>query len=167
MKDYLAVGCYIAFIGFFYLIGFGVLGYGIWSARRSMQAGAWPTAPGVIQESAVKRDDDTWRVEVRYSYKVDGIAYEGSRLAFSYGGNSSKSDHEEVCRRLQKGQRVGVRYDPADPSSSCLSFGLHKNIIFVLVFAVVWLAFTIGFSVMFWIVSGSDRVLIDNLRLLP
>ena len=56
-----------------------------------------------------------------------------------------------------------MRYDPSDPSVSCLSFGLHRSIRVMLAFAVTWLLFVLGFTLLIWLSSGRDAVLLDNL----
>ncbi len=161
------VGGFVLFISLFYLIGFGLLGYGLWSARRSTQAAAWPTTPATITSLEVREnshsDDTTYEVKVRYTYTVEGVAFEGSRLAFGYGGSSDREAHDEIRRRLKEAKAVAVRYDPANPAVSCLSYGLHRTILFVLVFSVTWLLFVIGFTLLFSLSFRSDAVLLDNL----
>lgn len=160
-------GCFAIFISVFYAIGFGLLGYGLWSARRSTQAAAWPTVPAKITSLELHENSDsegsTYEVRVQYSYAVDGVNYEGSRLAFGYAGSSGREAHEEIHRRLKEAKMVAVRYDPSEPSVSCLSFGLHRSILIVLAFAITWLLFVIGFTLLFWLFSRRDGVLLDNL----
>jgi hypothetical protein len=155
--------------GLFFLVGFGMLGYGLWSVARSAQAAAWPTTPGMItQLSLAERADNegatTYEVKVNYSYAVKGAAYEGSRLAFGYGGSGGRAAHEEILQKLKDAKQVAVRYDPHDPAVSCLSYGVHRSIQFVLAFAATWLAFIIGMSSILWLSSRSDDVLLDHLQ---
>lgn len=58
---------------------------------------------------------------------------------------------------------MSVRYDPSSPSVSCLSFGLHRSIQITLAFAVTWLLFVFGFTLLFWLFSRRDGVLLNNL----
>ena len=99
------MGCVTLFIGVFYAVGLGLLGFGLWSARRSTQAAAWPTAPAKITSLEVheKSDSDgsTYEVKVQYSDTVDGVAYQGSRLAFGYTGSSGRGLHDEIYQRLK------------------------------------------------------------------
>jgi hypothetical protein len=161
------IGCFAVFISVFYVVGFGLLGYSLWSALRSTQAGAWPTTPATIKSLEVRENSDsdgsTYEVKVQYTYTVDGVAHEGTRLAFGYGGSSGREAHDEIHRRLKDAKSVAVRYDPADPSVSCLSFGLHRSIQITLAFAVTWLLFVFGFTLLFWLFSRRDTVLLDNL----
>ena len=137
------------------------------SARLSTQAAAWPTSPATITSLKVHEysdgDDASYEVKVQYTYTVDGAAYKGSRLAFGYTGNSEREAHEKIYGKLQHAKAVAVRYDPRDPSVSCLSFGLHRSILIMLAFAFTWLAFVFGFTLLMWMSSHGDTVLLNNL----
>lgn len=162
------MGCVAAFLGLFYLVGFGILGFGLWNARRSTQAAIWPTAPATIvqldlQEGSDSEGGSTYQVDVRYNYTVNGVMHQGNRLAFGYASSSDLASHQEILQRLKEAKEVAVRYDPSDPSVSCLSFGLHRSIQFMLIFGAAWLAFVFTFTLLAWQTSGSDTVLLDNL----
>jgi|SRR5579884_3217681 len=163
----IGMGCFAIFISVFYLIGIGLLGFGIWSARRSTQASNWPTTPGVLTNITLKENSDsdgsTYEVQVEYSYSVAGTVYRGNRLAFGYSASSGREAHTEICEKLKAAKSVDVRYDPDDPATSTLSFGIHRSIQFMLAFAVTWLAFVIGFTLIWWSMSRSDNVLLQNL----
>jgi hypothetical protein len=162
--------CFVVFFSVFFLIGFGLLGYGLWNARRSMQAASWPTTPGTITQLSVQEDSGgeggtTYMVKLLYTYRVDGVLYEGNRLAFGYSGSSNRQAQQEIHRKLNDAKEVSVRYDPSDPAVSCLSFGLHGSIRFILLFSIIWLVFFIGGAVAVWLSSGSDSVLLENLSI--
>jgi hypothetical protein len=161
------VGCFAVFIGLFYVVGFGLLGFGVWSARRSTQAAGWPTTPATITNLEISESSDgdgtSYEVKVQYSYTVDGVGYAGSRLAFGYSGSSGRDAHDEIYRKLKEAKTVAVRYDPTEPSVSCLSYGLHRSIQIMLAFAVTWLLFMFGFTMLFWLFSKRDGVLLNNL----
>jgi hypothetical protein len=163
------MGCLIAFLSIFYLIGFFVLGCGVFNAWRSTLARTWPTTRGRVTELALKENSDsdrsTYAVQVRYAYTVDGVAYEGSRLAFGYGASSDRAAHDEIYQKLKGARSVSVRYDPANPVVSCLSFGLHRSIRSTFLFSIIWLGFTFGFTCLCWLCSGSDDVLLRNLSI--
>ncbi|MEX0717638.1 MAG: DUF3592 domain-containing protein [Planctomycetaceae bacterium] len=180
------------FIGVCHVVGFAILGYGLWSARKSTRAAAWPSVSATITKLEVREISDsestTYEVKVEYAYTVAGTAYAGSRVAFGYAGSSGRKAHDEIHRKLREAKGVSVRYDPSAPSVSCLSYGMHRSIQFALAFAVAWLLFWSGFTllwlssniaagvviVMFvlfvsgftllaWLFSRSDSVLLNNL----
>src|SRR5262249_40435756 len=133
------MGCFAAFIGLFYTIGFGLLGCGVWSALRSTQAARWPTTPGTLTQIDLQEKSDsdgsTYEVKVEYTYTVAGHPYNGSRLAYGYTASGGRDAHEEIYAALKAAKSVDVRYDPENPASSALSFGMHRSILFVLAFA--------------------------------
>jgi len=155
------------FFGLFYVVGFGVLGGGIWGAYASSLAGSWPTTPGTIRRLELKEqrggEDETAIVEVEYSYAVNGVDYEGSRLAYGYCGSNLFAEHEQIYQKLKGASSVDVRYDPADPSASCLSHGIHSSILFLIAFGLTWNAFIFGCTMTVWLVSASESVLTNNL----
>jgi hypothetical protein len=161
------MGCFVAFISVFYLVGFGVLGYAVWSAWRSTQVASWPTTQGIVTNLALKESSDndgtTYEVQVEYDYTVAGTLYRGSRLAFGYTASSGRDAHMAIHDKLKAAKIVDVHYDPADPASSALSFGIHRSIQFTLAFAITWLAFVIGFTLIWWLASRGDDVLLQNL----
>ena len=158
----------LLFMSVFYLIGFGLLGYGVWNAWWSLRAASWPVALVTITQLSVEeniklQEDPTYNVKVQYTYTVDGATYEGSRLAFGYMGSNYKNAHDEIYQKLKEAKGVNVRYDPSDPSVSSLSFGLHRSIWIVILFAVTWLLFCFGFTLLGWQFVQSDGVLLGNL----
>jgi hypothetical protein len=158
--------CFAIFISVFYVVGFALLGYSLLSARRSTLASNWPTTPGAITQLSIEEKSDegtSYEVRVHYTYSVDGVAYDGSRLAFGYSSSSGREAHEEIHRKLKAAKSVVVRYDPSDPEVSCLSYGVHRSIQLGLAFSITWLAFVFGFTLLFWLFSRNDPVLLENL----
>jgi len=162
-----AIGCFVAFISVFYIIGFAILGSAIRSTWRSTVAAHWPTTQGSVTDLDLKEHPDsdatTYGVHVRYAYTVDGVAHEGSRLAFGYGASSGRRQHDEIYQKLKRAKTVSVRYNPANPKMSCLSYGMNNSIWFKLIFSMIWLGFCVGFTWIMWLFSGSDDVLLKNL----
>lgn len=160
------MNCYAVLIGVFYLIGFGLLGYSLWSARRSIQAAAWPTTSGTITQLKVVEHPgvstqpgdtrSTYEVKVRYTYVVKGVAYQGTRLAFGFVGSGREAEECETYRELKQAKTVTVHYDPSDPAWSCLFSGLTLPTQLGLAFSVGWLAFVSGFTVLWWRSSVSS-----------
>jgi hypothetical protein len=161
------MGCIIPFIGVFALVGFGMLGYGLWSAYRSTQAASWPIAEGKMThlevQVSVADEGTSYQVRAKYAYSVNGAEYEGSRIAFGYFGSSGKESHDEIYEKLKNAKTVEVRYNPSEPAVSCLSYGLNRSVLMIVGFAIVWLAFVTGVSLMVWLGSRSDEVLLRNL----
>jgi hypothetical protein len=107
--------------------------------------------------------NENWHVQVDYAYTVAGQAYRGSRLAFGYVASNKRQAHAEIYEKLKAAKSVDVRYDPDDPTSSALSYGFHRSIQFILAFAITWLVFTLGFTLLWMLGECSDNVLLKNL----
>ena len=159
---------FTAFISIFYAIGIGILLYALWSAKRSNAAANWPTSNGTITNCILNQANDgdggtTYEVKVKYNYAVNGQTFSSSRLAFGYAGSSGRNAHQQIYETLRSARSVTVRYDPGDPSNSTLSFGIHRSIRFQFAFAITWLAFVFGFTVIWWVASQNDNVLLQNM----
>ena len=157
------------FLSLFWLVGLWLLGHGLWAARRSTQAAAWPTAPATLTRAELVEEVDegstNYKVEVRYTYAVGGVEYEGTRVAFGYDkiSGGGRAARDEIVRKLRAAKSVAARYDPENPAVSCLSFGVNKSIRLALAFAAAWLSFMAWFTILIWLSSGRDTVLLDNL----
>src|SRR5690606_31330009 len=107
--------------------------------------------------------DPLYEVRVRYCYEVDGMIHEGNRLAFGYHASSGRPSHLEIHDRLKATPTVLVRYHPARPALSCLSFGIHRSIVLLFGFALIWLMITFLAHGAFWLSTQPDSTLLNNL----
>jgi len=125
----------------FFAVEFGLLWYGIGSAKKSMEASKWPSVLGTITKLSLGEnssgDGTTYKVEVEYHYSVVGQTYTSSRLAFGYDWYSNNTrKHQNIFHKLENVQSVKVRYNPQNPAISTLSFGIHKSIRLMLIIAI-------------------------------
>jgi hypothetical protein len=125
-------------------------------------------ASGVIDHVELVNSSDsegstTYRVKVGYSCHAMGSLYRNDTLAFDYAGSNGYSFHNEIYQKLNSVDDVDVRYDPDDPQNSTLSYGMHRSIKFFIVFGFTWLAFVIGFHMMWVMSTGTENVLLRNL----
>jgi hypothetical protein len=156
------------FISIFFLVGFGLLGFGVHSFYRGRQALSWPAVECRLLECRVQENPDsestTWEVKVRYSYSVAGREFEGKRVAFGYSGSSIREEHQGIYEKLQSGSRVMVRYQPGNPNDSVLAAGFNRSTFVMLAFAVTWLLFTTGFTVLWTASSGRDARILQQIE---
>jgi hypothetical protein len=157
------------FLGLFIAFGIGFMAHALRSAWKSTRAASWPTTPAKVTHAEVRQsnssDEPTYRVEVKYTYSVNNVDYHGSRVAFGYNSSSESGSQYELCNRIKNAKAIDVRYDPANPASSCLSFGLHQSIQFAFLFATAWLTIFICLALIFWLGASPDYVLLDNLSI--
>ena len=86
---------------------------------------AWPTVPGKIDASGVSqkatyRSGRLWALDVRYVYRVGGVDYVGTQLAFAPRWIASQYAIDTLARRYAVGTAVDVRYDPDQPAEAVL-----------------------------------------------
>ncbi len=109
-----------------------------WSIVASLRAETFATTMGKITHSEVTRhsdsDGDTFGVDIRYTYDVDGRTFEGDTYRY-LAGSSSDSDwaHEAVAAN-PVGEIVTVHYDAADPEDAVLQTGIDPATVFLLMF---------------------------------
>jgi hypothetical protein len=161
------MGCFAIFMSVLNLAGICLLGGALWTVWHAARSANWPTTPGLVTDLTLKENADasgtTYEVHVEYSYTVEGTDYRASRLGFGYWASNDQEVHSKIYEKLKAARTVDVRYDPADPAISVLSFGLHPSVWLILSFAITWLAFVAGFSLIIWWASCSDNLWVQNL----
>jgi Protein of unknown function (DUF3592) len=110
-------------------IGLGLTAF--WAARSThrtrKRVRSWPTVRGqVTMRTAIQPTDRgrtsppafRWAPDVRYTYSVDGVDYEGDKTTLPWSATGSRKRAEKVLASIP--DETDVRYDPADPKTSCL-----------------------------------------------
>lgn|GEM_PF-1207750 len=116
----------------FFLVGAILIGGRLNEGRH------WPAVLGTIQElrleeSGAGEDGATpgtqYRIRAGYSYEIDGVSYEGTRLTvydWVYR-NEERAGAWLTSRGLAPGARVPVYYDPEEPERALLVPGIPWN----------------------------------------
>ena len=124
----IAGSCLPLLMVLFPVIGYGLAG-SIHDYRLSLEAQAWPFAPGVIDRSEVEQANDAnggkiYRPALRYSFELAGRRFSGSRRKFGdHGPESANADikrAEAIVESLPAGKAIDVAYDPSDPANNAL-----------------------------------------------
>lgn len=91
----------------------------LWLMRRMSHR--WPVADGTVTHSALV-DGGRRHVhpDVRYSYEVNGVRYEGRRVRFGGALAADVAGARATRSRYTAGQRVRVRHHPRRPGFSTL-----------------------------------------------
>jgi hypothetical protein len=110
-----------------------------WAARSQHRTRArvlgWPTVPGRItardvikptNRGAMSAPGNRFAPDVRYAYTVDGAAHEGDKITLPWTSVGSRKWAEKELARIP--DDVAVRYDPADPATSCLFPPGRRNV---------------------------------------
>lgn len=106
------------------------LAFMMWRGLQDRRASTqWPTALGLITDSRVAPVNEAndghsvmreWRVDVSYTYTVNGQVYKNNRIRALLPRFSTEADALAVQQRFPVGAQVPVYHDPARPKSSVL-----------------------------------------------
>jgi len=124
----------------FVLLGLLLLWSDISDVSRGWGSANWSQTEGIVKSSKVREHMDRVRTlsdgresttsvpkyepSLIYSYTVEGVEWEGYRIAVDAYGYSDREAAQRVVDRYPKGQRVQIHYDPDNPEDSLLEPGL-------------------------------------------
>ena len=122
----------------------------LWGARYWVhlrgRVGAWPVVRGrVTARKAIQPTDRgrtsvpafRWSPEVRFSYRVGGASYVGDKIWLPWSWTNTRRKAEGFLATIP--DDVDVRYDPADPKTSCLYAPRVSNVLWYAIPGVVLL----------------------------
>ncbi len=130
--------------GIFFILGVGLLLFGLQNQKKAKAAESWPTVNGTIVSARLdevrhtdRRQGRTYtRVSynpmVEYSYEVAGNTHKGSRI---FPGSTMSYDQgtaRNIINRYQPNTTVNVHYDPADPKTSVLETKSKGGSLFII-----------------------------------
>lgn len=123
----------------------------IWGCLR---ASRWPSATAtllsVADQDVSGPEDTNHRIQVCYTYEVDGKRHEGNVIHPGYtGGSRFGTAHSELLTLLQAGRYFRVHYNPDQPGRSMLSAGFHLRSVVPLLLGLELLLFSIALATRF------------------
>ncbi len=134
------------------IIAILMIGYVFWSIKQSIKPAAWPSTIGKIESCSVCRSSRTYQVQVTYRYSVNDKEYINNKLAFCYPGGSQSEQHE-ILNKLRTAESVRVLYNPNDPQSAVLYYGIHRLTKVLSLFAIMWVSIPVIASTYPWLFS--------------
>jgi hypothetical protein len=102
--------------------------------RRGRESSSWLKVPGRIHSSSVVVTEGSYSPHVVYSYDVEGISYQNSRVSLALTTYPLHRQAEAIAHRYQPGQQILVFVDPANHRAALLDPGL--NDLFALLFII-------------------------------
>ena len=148
------LGLAVVFLG----IGLLLVILALFQRNKAKKAESWQTVSGQITASGIHenhhRDSDghtqiNYQPTVQYSYEVNGLTYNGGRIAF--GANSfDYNTAQGMAAKYPVGATVTVHYDPAQPGEAVLETKAAGSKVFLIVgivFAVLGLFACCGTSI--------------------
>ncbi len=116
------------------LLGSAMLSFSAGDLWRGWRSEAWPpvearvVSSGLAEVMQIRAGPAAYRAAVRYSYKVEGRPYTGSRLAF---GNAATPQREAVEKELRTrfapGAALQIHVDPGNPAEAVLEPGMQAK----------------------------------------
>lgn len=118
------------------MIGFGLF-CGVMAAQliyhhainwqAAIRSKSWQTIEGQVTTAAVEHTGRfRWTPKITYAYRVNGVEYTGSRVAFDYFDAYSLQEANEVVDRYQVKASAKIFYDPGQPQESTLQ-QIHRG----------------------------------------
>lgn len=118
------------------------------SMLSSLQALSFERTSGTITQSGVVRhedsDGDTYSVDIRYTYHVDGTRHEGARYSYSVVSSSDRSWADLIVAAHPVGATRDVHYSPGQPSESVLRPEVDGSTLMMLMFLMPFNAVMVG-----------------------
>jgi len=84
-----------------------------------------------------------------YEFTVDGVRYEGTRVAYGDYGTGNTSHARSIVDRYPEGKQVTVYYMPGDPEECLLEPGLKAQAWFIPLIGGIF--FTVGAVMMIFL----------------
>lgn len=115
----------VPFIGFLlFMCVFATATLDVPDFVRSIKADRWPVARGIIKRSDLDYfllgKEPAWTPVLDYTYEIDGKQYVGYRIKFQKDWGLPGYEAHKAKEVYVANSVVAVRYDPNDPTNSCV-----------------------------------------------
>jgi len=118
------------------------------SMLSSLQALTFERTSGTITQSGVVHhedsDGDTYSVDIRYTFDVEGSRHEGARYSYSVVSSSDRSWADRIVAAYPVGATRDVHYNPGQPSESVLRPEVDGSTLMMLMFLMPFNAVMVG-----------------------
>jgi len=125
------------FLSLFFVAGFVLAAYSIWSFAVAIQTRSWPATTAVVVSDACKRGTtNTAARRTEYRYSVGGQSY--ASMQRQPGITISSTG---CVASLRPGERLTAYYDPEQPARAVLVRGQTRESLFGLLIGGAFMAF--------------------------
>jgi len=116
---------YLFVVAFWCMAFMGLMGR-LRDTKASKKALSWPSTPGRVLESEVRKVGKYHSLDIVYEYTVDGRDHTSN--VFSLAGLGPYRNYREAGEAFPAGKGVNVYYDPEDPANAVLLPGARSAI---------------------------------------
>jgi hypothetical protein len=135
---------------FFSGVGFLLLNRSLRDYSNDKRSQSWPKVKGYVEHCELVDISDVdsycWKVELQYSYIIDGNAYTGNRIGFGYAGSGFHKYHKAIYDKYVNSESIDIIFDPNNPSVSVAETGFNRSNFIMLALAIFFLVFIIIFT---------------------
>lgn len=120
----------------FIIAGVIVACFGFNDIKLAIESSGWPRTAGTVLISEVETKTDrtkrtgrkvSYHARVQYEFKVNGITYTGSRIAFGDHGSSDQKPARSIVKKYRKGKAIEVAYKKEDPDECVIETGIQRK----------------------------------------
>jgi hypothetical protein len=96
------------------------------NVKMAKASTTWPTAPGTVTASGIKKVMFRRQPQIAYTYSVNGTPFTAQRVSFASGYKSNEVD--PILARYPVGGPVTVAHNPQNPAEAALETGSNKQV---------------------------------------
>jgi Protein of unknown function (DUF3592) len=150
------------------VVSFSILRQGVTSLNQAMEIKKWTTAKGVLHEVdlvEIGRRRRGTKVNVKYSYDVGGVTYDGDKVTLGTIG-SSREQNYKIYSKLKSAKMIEVRFNPADHRQSTLTYGVTTSHFVYITLGATFLIVVLGMIILILLSLFSDAEISKSLVIL-
>lgn len=140
-------------LSIFFLIGLGILLWGLSQQEALMQCKKWTQTTAKITQLAFEDlsdvDGQSYVTKIMYEYKIRGKNYQNSGIAFGYNASSGEKYHRRIYNILATKSIINIYYDPRHPEKSIISKSQGKSIYVAQSVGIFFMIWGLGFMILF------------------
>ncbi len=138
------------------VVSFSIIREGVTSLNQAMEIKKWTTAQGLLHEVDLVEIRTKYKrrvankVNVKYSYDVGGVTYEGNTVTLGTLDTIgiSREENYKIYSKLKSAKQIEVRFNPADHRQSTLTYGVTTSHFVYITFGATFLMVVLGMSIL-------------------
>ncbi|MEO6739533.1 MAG: DUF3592 domain-containing protein [Chthoniobacteraceae bacterium] len=142
-------GCASAFFSIFAIAGLVFLGFIVKAGWDTVRAYTWTKTDCMIEASSVREKGDSVEFDVRYTYRIGGRNYTGTRYSAGMSPSMNAASAQRAVQRYAAGKPAYCYVNESAPAESTLERGTPLMLLFGLI-PLVFVAVGVGGIIGVW-----------------
>ena len=147
-------GCTTIFFSVFAIMGLVFTAFMVKAGFDTARTYFWDRADCVIEASGAREKGDSHEFDVRYTYRVAGRPYAGTRFRMGMSSSLNGEDAQRAAMRYPPGSRVECFVNTSSPSESTLERASMWGLLFIII-PLVFVAVGVGGIIGMWRTGSS------------